>query len=113
MIASSKIKTPMMSIPVSSKKKALKRVKTLQKKLTRVCLAEVRVLNLTTVLLKYSLTSEHVQGYFAHISAAVKYLLCRNLDNLGELGFTHLLIRLPVFGFLCLLFRSLRMLSWL
>ncbi|TST60384.1 DNA-directed RNA polymerase I subunit RPA1 [Bagarius yarrelli] len=41
MIASSKIKTPMMSIPVLSKKKALKRVKTLQKKLTRVCLAEV------------------------------------------------------------------------
>lgn len=55
MIASSKIKTPMMSIPVSSNKKALKRVKTLQKKLTRVCLAEVHVLNLTTVLLKYSL----------------------------------------------------------
>ncbi|XP_053361431.1 DNA-directed RNA polymerase I subunit RPA1 [Clarias gariepinus] len=41
MIASSKIKTPMMSIPVLSNKKALKRVKTLQKKLTRVCLAEV------------------------------------------------------------------------
>ncbi|KAF7707147.1 DNA-directed RNA polymerase I subunit RPA1 [Silurus meridionalis] len=41
MIASSKIKTPMMSIPVLNKKKALKRVKTLQKKLTRVCLSEV------------------------------------------------------------------------
>ncbi|XP_053486245.1 DNA-directed RNA polymerase I subunit RPA1 [Ictalurus furcatus] len=41
MIASSNIKTPMMSIPVRSGKKALKRVKILQKKLTRVCLAEV------------------------------------------------------------------------
>lgn len=49
MIASSKIKTPMMSIPVLSSKKALKRVKTLQKKLTRVCLAEVRTSNLTTI----------------------------------------------------------------
>lgn len=41
MIASSKIKTPMMSIPVLNTKKALKRVKVLKKKLTRVCLAEV------------------------------------------------------------------------
>ncbi|XP_021439203.1 DNA-directed RNA polymerase I subunit RPA1 [Oncorhynchus mykiss] len=41
MIASSSIKTPMMSIPVLNTKKAIKRVKTLRKKLTRVCLAEV------------------------------------------------------------------------
>ncbi|XP_041931278.1 DNA-directed RNA polymerase I subunit RPA1 [Alosa sapidissima] len=41
MIASSKIKTPMMSIPVLNTKKALKRVKVLKKKLNRVCLAEV------------------------------------------------------------------------
>ncbi|KAL2077653.1 hypothetical protein ACEWY4_027157 [Coilia grayii] len=41
MIASSKIKTPMMSIPVLGTKKALKRVKVLKKKLNRVCLAEV------------------------------------------------------------------------
>ncbi|XP_073710148.1 DNA-directed RNA polymerase I subunit RPA1 [Misgurnus anguillicaudatus] len=41
MIASSNIKTPMMSIPVLTSKKAMKRVKTLRKKLARVCLAEV------------------------------------------------------------------------
>ncbi|XP_062856932.1 DNA-directed RNA polymerase I subunit RPA1 [Trichomycterus rosablanca] len=41
MIASSNIKTPMMSIPVLSSKKAVKRAKTLQKKLSRVCLSEV------------------------------------------------------------------------
>lgn len=43
MVASSNIKTPMMSVPVLSNKKALKRAKTLRKKLTRVCLAEVRI----------------------------------------------------------------------
>ncbi|XP_071384604.1 DNA-directed RNA polymerase I subunit RPA1 [Centroberyx affinis] len=41
MTASPSIKTPMMSVPVLNTKKALKRVKTLRKKLTRVCLAEV------------------------------------------------------------------------
>uniref|UniRef100_A0A673CJ67 DNA-directed RNA polymerase subunit n=1 Tax=Sphaeramia orbicularis TaxID=375764 RepID=A0A673CJ67_9TELE len=41
MVASSNIKTPMMSVPVRNTKKALKRAKTLRKKLTRVCLAEV------------------------------------------------------------------------
>lgn len=41
LIASSNIKTPMMSIPVLMNKKAMKRVKTLRKKLARVCLAEV------------------------------------------------------------------------
>uniref|UniRef100_A0A672TD66 DNA-directed RNA polymerase subunit n=1 Tax=Sinocyclocheilus grahami TaxID=75366 RepID=A0A672TD66_SINGR len=41
MVASSNIKTPMMSIPVLMNKKALKRVKTLRKKITRVCLSEV------------------------------------------------------------------------
>ncbi|XP_022539298.2 DNA-directed RNA polymerase I subunit RPA1 [Astyanax mexicanus] len=41
LIASSNIKTPMMSIPVLKNKKAMKRVKILRKKLTRVCLAEV------------------------------------------------------------------------
>uniref|UniRef100_A0A8C9S8L2 DNA-directed RNA polymerase subunit n=1 Tax=Scleropages formosus TaxID=113540 RepID=A0A8C9S8L2_SCLFO len=41
LIASANIKTPMMSIPVLNSKKAMKRVKALRKKLTRVCLAEV------------------------------------------------------------------------
>lgn len=41
MVASSNIKTPMMSIPVLNSKKALKKATTLRKKLTRVCLAEV------------------------------------------------------------------------
>ncbi|KAF3693558.1 DNA-directed RNA polymerase I subunit RPA1 [Channa argus] len=41
MVASSNIKTPMMSVPVLNNKKALKRAKMLRKKLTRVCLAEV------------------------------------------------------------------------
>lgn len=41
MVASSNIKTPMMSVPVLNKKRALKKVKTLRKKLNRVCLAEV------------------------------------------------------------------------
>uniref|UniRef100_W5MY79 DNA-directed RNA polymerase subunit n=1 Tax=Lepisosteus oculatus TaxID=7918 RepID=W5MY79_LEPOC len=40
MVASSSIKTPMMSIPVLNTKKALKKVKKLRKKLTRVCLSE-------------------------------------------------------------------------
>lgn len=39
--ASSNIKTPMMSVPVLPTKKAMKKVKKLKKKLTRVCLAEV------------------------------------------------------------------------
>lgn len=43
MVASSNIKTPMMSVPVLNTKKALKRAKMLRKKLTRVCLAEVRI----------------------------------------------------------------------
>uniref|UniRef100_A0A3Q2QBA7 DNA-directed RNA polymerase subunit n=1 Tax=Fundulus heteroclitus TaxID=8078 RepID=A0A3Q2QBA7_FUNHE len=41
MVASSNIKTPMMSVPVLNSKRALKRAKTLRKQLTRVCLAEV------------------------------------------------------------------------
>lgn len=41
MVASSNIKTPMMSVPVLNNKKALKKAKMLRKKLTRVCLAEV------------------------------------------------------------------------
>uniref|UniRef100_A0A2I4CXF0 DNA-directed RNA polymerase subunit n=1 Tax=Austrofundulus limnaeus TaxID=52670 RepID=A0A2I4CXF0_AUSLI len=41
MVASSSIKTPMMSVPVLNNKKALKRAKTLRKKLCRVVLAEV------------------------------------------------------------------------
>ncbi|KAM9741040.1 DNA-directed RNA polymerase I subunit RPA1 isoform 1-T1 [Menidia menidia] len=41
MVASSNIKTPMMSIPVLTNKKAQKKAKMLRKKLTRVCLAEV------------------------------------------------------------------------
>ncbi|XP_007952293.1 DNA-directed RNA polymerase I subunit RPA1 [Orycteropus afer afer] len=41
MVASANIKTPMMSVPVFNTKKAMKRVKSLKKQLTRVCLAEV------------------------------------------------------------------------
>ncbi|XP_029021337.1 DNA-directed RNA polymerase I subunit RPA1 isoform X2 [Betta splendens] len=41
MVASSNIRTPMMSVPVLNNRKALKKAKTLRKKLTRVCLAEV------------------------------------------------------------------------
>uniref|UniRef100_A0A6I8RX97 DNA-directed RNA polymerase subunit n=1 Tax=Xenopus tropicalis TaxID=8364 RepID=A0A6I8RX97_XENTR len=41
MVASANIKTPMMSVPVLNTKKAVKKVKQLKKKLTRVCLAEV------------------------------------------------------------------------
>nr|XP_057919722.1 DNA-directed RNA polymerase I subunit RPA1 [Doryrhamphus excisus] len=41
MVASSNIKTPMMSVPVLNNKKALKRAQKLRRKLTRVCLAEV------------------------------------------------------------------------
>ncbi|XP_055974137.1 DNA-directed RNA polymerase I subunit RPA1 [Sorex fumeus] len=41
MVASSNIKTPMMSVPVFNTKKALKRAKSLKKQLTRVCLGEV------------------------------------------------------------------------
>lgn len=43
MVASANIKTPMMSVPVFNTKKALKRVKSLKKQLTRVCLGEVMV----------------------------------------------------------------------
>lgn len=43
MVASANIKTPMMSVPVFNTKKALKRVKSLKKQLTRVCLGEVIV----------------------------------------------------------------------
>lgn len=41
MVASANIKTPMMSVPVFDTKKALKKVKSLKKRLTRVCLGEV------------------------------------------------------------------------
>ncbi|KAM4555072.1 DNA-directed RNA polymerase I subunit RPA1 [Odontesthes bonariensis] len=41
MVASSNIKTPMMSVPVLNNKKALKKAKMLRKKLSRVCLSEV------------------------------------------------------------------------
>lgn len=41
MVASSNIKTPMMSVPVLNSKKALKKAKILRKQLSRVCLAEV------------------------------------------------------------------------
>ncbi|KAM9833161.1 DNA-directed RNA polymerase I subunit RPA1 isoform 2-T2 [Syngnathus typhle] len=41
MVASSNIKTPMMSVPVLNSKKALKRAQKLRRQLTRVCLAEV------------------------------------------------------------------------
>ncbi|XP_077464970.1 DNA-directed RNA polymerase I subunit RPA1 [Stigmatopora argus] len=40
-VASSSIKTPMMSVPVLNNNKALKRAQKLRRKLTRVCLAEV------------------------------------------------------------------------
>nr|KAF6430073.1 RNA polymerase I subunit A [Molossus molossus] len=41
MVASANIKTPMMSVPVLNTRKALKRVKSLKRQLTRVCLGEV------------------------------------------------------------------------
>ncbi|XP_060043297.1 DNA-directed RNA polymerase I subunit RPA1 isoform X2 [Erinaceus europaeus] len=41
MVASANIKTPMMSVPVLHTKKAQKRVRSLKKQLTRVCLGEV------------------------------------------------------------------------
>ncbi|KGL91263.1 DNA-directed RNA polymerase I subunit RPA1, partial [Charadrius vociferus] len=41
MVASANIKTPTMSVPVFNTKKALKKVKQLKKRFTRVCLAEV------------------------------------------------------------------------
>ncbi|ELV10798.1 DNA-directed RNA polymerase I subunit RPA1 [Tupaia chinensis] len=41
MVASANIKTPMMSVPVLNTRKALRRVKSLRKQLTRVCLGEV------------------------------------------------------------------------
>ncbi|XP_061541184.1 DNA-directed RNA polymerase I subunit RPA1 isoform X1 [Phycodurus eques] len=41
MVASGKIKTPMMSVPVLYSKKALKKAQKLRRKLTKVCLAEV------------------------------------------------------------------------
>ncbi|KAM5193373.1 DNA-directed RNA polymerase I subunit RPA1 [Mantella aurantiaca] len=41
LIASSNIKTPMMRVPVLTTKKAMKRVQSLKKRLTRVCLSEV------------------------------------------------------------------------
>lgn len=50
MVASANIKTPMMSVPVFNTKKALKRVKSLRKQLTRVCLGEVTVLVLECTL---------------------------------------------------------------
>lgn len=43
MVASANIKTPMMSVPVLNTKKALKRVQSLKRRLTRVCLGEVTV----------------------------------------------------------------------
>lgn len=43
MVASANIKTPMMSVPVFNTKKALKRVRSLKKQLTRVCLGEVMI----------------------------------------------------------------------
>ncbi|OWK62441.1 DNA-directed RNA polymerase I subunit RPA1 [Lonchura striata] len=55
MVASSNIKTPMMSVPVLNTKKALKKVKQLKKLLTRVCLAEV----LQKVDIEESLHVEH------------------------------------------------------
>lgn len=42
MVASSNIKTPMMSVPVLSNPTALEKAKQLRRKLARVCLAEVR-----------------------------------------------------------------------
>uniref|UniRef100_A0A8D2KPH9 DNA-directed RNA polymerase subunit n=1 Tax=Urocitellus parryii TaxID=9999 RepID=A0A8D2KPH9_UROPR len=41
MVASANIKTPMMSVPVFNTKKALRKVRSLKKQLTRVCLEEV------------------------------------------------------------------------
>lgn len=43
MVASSNIKTPMMSAPVLNNKTALKKARRLQKKFSRVCLSEVKI----------------------------------------------------------------------
>ncbi|XP_073676380.1 DNA-directed RNA polymerase I subunit RPA1 [Garra rufa] len=59
MTASANIKTPMMSIPVLMNKKALKRVKKLRKKITRVCLSEV--LHKVDVIETLSLTEKQRQ----------------------------------------------------
>uniref|UniRef100_A0A671NZ64 DNA-directed RNA polymerase subunit n=1 Tax=Sinocyclocheilus anshuiensis TaxID=1608454 RepID=A0A671NZ64_9TELE len=59
MVASSNIKTPMMSIPVLMNKKALKRVKTLRKKITRVCLSEVSTTCFTFDLFILNLAKFH------------------------------------------------------
>lgn len=63
MVASSNIKTPMMSVPVLNTKKALKKVKHLKKLLTRVCLAEVRFL--------FSASFESQQNKLSSLSSSV------------------------------------------
>uniref|UniRef100_U3DUQ3 DNA-directed RNA polymerase subunit n=1 Tax=Callithrix jacchus TaxID=9483 RepID=U3DUQ3_CALJA len=60
MVASANIKTPMMSVPVLNTKKALKRVKSLKKQLTRVCLGEV----LQKIDVQESLCIEEKQNKF-------------------------------------------------
>lgn len=58
MVASANIKTPMMSVPVFNTKKAQKKVKSLKKQLTRVCLGEVTVPVVPQLQLRY----RHVPG---------------------------------------------------
>lgn len=69
MVASANIKTPMMSVPVLNTRKALKRVKSLKRQLTRVCLGEVIV----------SQSRCRVQGVFCVLSAQNGFADCLDL----------------------------------
>lgn len=67
MVASANIKTPTMSVPVLNTKKALKKVKQLKKRLTRVCLAEVSLL--------FSVSFESLQNNISCLSSSVSLAL--------------------------------------
>lgn len=67
MVASAKIKTPMMSVPVFNTKKAFKKVKQLKRQLTRVCLAEVSLL--------FSVCFESQQNKISYLSSSVSLAL--------------------------------------
>lgn len=67
MVASANIKTPTMSVPVFNTKKALKKVKQLKKRLTRVCLAEVSLL--------FSVSFESLQNNISCLSSSVSLAL--------------------------------------
>lgn len=75
MVASSNIKTPMMSVPVLNNKKALKKAKTLRKKLTRVCLAEVWF-SFSCLFLSSYFSSSSVLFCLSHLSLSFIVFLC-------------------------------------